>query len=293
VIWPSILLGYDGEGDRGGSPGELGRLSLPTEVVSSEYLKVEGRKFSSSRNVVLYVRDFLSRYSPDALRYYLAAAGPESSDTDFTWSEFVRRNNDELVAAWGNLVNRSLSFTAKNIGEVPAGRDLTAADRALLDTTAAAFGVVGGHLERSRMKAAVTEAMRTVAEANKYLSDEAPWKLRESDPERMRTILHVALQAVSDCNTILAPFLPHSAQQVHTWLGRDDVLAPVPQLREVDDLDGGPAYPILTGDYPSAPRWGREDLRTGVPVGAPTPLFAKLDPGVVDEELARIEDEAR
>src|SRR5437763_15000066 len=103
-----MLLGYSGKGSRNGKAGSLGALSLPTEVVSSEFLTMEGRKFSSSRSVVIYVRDFLDRYSADALRYYLSAAGPESNDTDFTWAEFVRRNNDELVAAWGNLVNRTL-----------------------------------------------------------------------------------------------------------------------------------------------------------------------------------------
>jgi methionyl-tRNA synthetase len=290
VIWPSILLGYDGGGSRGGAPGDLGRLALPTEVVSSEYLTMEGRKFSSSRAVVIYVRDFLSRYSPDALRFFLAASGPENQDTDFTWAEFVRRNNDELVAAWGNLVNRSLSFTAKNIGEVPAAGDLLDADHDLLRTTSGAFDAVGTSLDRSRMKAALTEAMRVVAETNKYLSEQAPWKLRESDPARMRTILHVALQAVSDCNTLLSPFLPHSAQQVHALLGREGVLAPTPDLREVDDLDGGPSYPVLMGDYDVPATWASRPITPGAPIGPPTPLFAKLDASVVDEELARMAD---
>ena len=120
-IWPAMLLGYSGLGARGGQPGPLGTLNLPTEVVSSEYLTMEGRKFSSSRAVVIYVRDFLERYDVDALRYYVAVAGPETQDTDFTWSEFVRRNNDELVATWGNLVNRAVSFAAKNIGVDPGG----------------------------------------------------------------------------------------------------------------------------------------------------------------------------
>jgi methionyl-tRNA synthetase len=293
VIWPSILLGYNGQGAHGGTPGDLGRLELPTEVVSSEYLRMEGRKFSSSRNVVIYVRDFLSRYSADSLRYYLSAAGPETNDTDFTWAEFVRRNNDELVAAWGNLVNRTLSFTAKNIGEIPPAGELQPADHDLLAATGAAFASVGADLERSRMKAAVSEAVRVVSEANKYLSEQAPWKLRESDPERMRTIMHVALQAVSDCNTVLAPFLPHSAQQVHELLGRDGVLAPSPQLLEVEDLDGGPGYPVLTGNYDDvAHSWQRALVRPGMPVAPPTPLFTKLDPSVVDEELARMEVES-
>jgi methionyl-tRNA synthetase len=287
-IWPAELLGYDGNGSKGGSPGQLGSLQLPSEVVSSEFLTMEGRKFSSSRNVVIYVRDFLSRYSPDTLRYYLTAAGPESNDTDFTWSEFVRRNNDELVAAWGNLVNRTLSFTAKNIGSVPAAGDLTAVDRDLLGAHQAVFAEVGQDIEHSRMRAGLSGAMGLVQQTNKYLSDTAPWKLRETDPERMKTILHVALQLVSDCNTMLSPFMPHSSQQVHELLGADGVLAPQPELREVDDLDGGPAYPVLTGDYETGGRWARTPLTVGSPIAPPTPLFAKLDPAVIDEELARM-----
>jgi methionyl-tRNA synthetase len=291
VIWPSILLGYDGEGSHGGSPGELGRLELPTEVVSSEFLTMEGRKFSSSRSVVILVRDFLSRYSADSLRFYLSTSGPENQDTDFTWAEFVRRNNDELVAAWGNLVNRTLSFTAKNIGTIPESGELSDVDRQLLAATSGAFDMVGAHLERSRMKAGITEAVRVVAEANKYLSEQAPWKLRESDPQRMHTILHVALQAISDCNTVLSPFLPHSAQQVHEMLGRNGVLAPQPRLDDVDDLDGGPSYPVLTGDYALDARWESEPITAGVEVTPPVPLFAKLDTSVVDEELARMSAE--
>ena len=92
---------------------------------------MEGKKFSSSRGVVIYVRDFLERYDPDALRYFIAVAGPETQDTDFTWSEFLRRNNDELVAGWGNLVNRTVSMIAKNVGEIPPPGELTDADRGL------------------------------------------------------------------------------------------------------------------------------------------------------------------
>jgi methionyl-tRNA synthetase len=290
-IWPAELLGYDGRGAKGGSPGKYGDLQLPTEVVSSEFLTMEGRKFSSSRNVVIYVRDFLSRYSPDTLRYYLTAAGPESNDTDFTWSEFVRRNNDELVAAWGNLVNRTLSFTAKNIGTIPAAGDLQPVDHALLAAHEATFAQVGHDIEHSRMRAALGGAMGLVTQTNKYLSDEAPWKLRESDPERMKTIMHVALQLVGDCTTMLSPFMPHSSQQVHELLGGAGVLAPQPELRDVDDLDGGAAYPVLTGDYATGAHWGRTALAVGTPVATPTPLFAKLDASVVEEELARMAQE--
>jgi len=287
-IWPAMLLGYSGRGASGGTPGALGALNLPTDVVASEYLTMEGRKFSSSRSVVIYVRDFLERYDVDALRYYLAVAGPENQDTDFTWSEFIRRNNDELLANWGNLVNRSVSFAARNIGAIPEPGALTDADRELVQRSRVAFKNVGDHLSRSRFKAAINETMRTLAEANKYLSDQAPWKLRESDPERMRTILHVALQLVDDGKTLLTPFLPRSSQKVYEMLGGSGVWSPMPRIDEVSE-DDGPAYPVITGDYPGAARWQSEPIRPGTPLQPPTPLFAKLDPGLAEEELARLE----
>jgi methionyl-tRNA synthetase len=287
-IWPAMLLGYGGLGARGGSPGPLGTLNLPSEVVSSEYLTMEGKKFSSSRAVVIYVRDFLARYDVDALRYYVAIAGPENQDTDFTWREFVRRNNDELVATWGNLVNRAVSFAARNIGSIPEAGALTALDADLLAGSRRAFDTVGEHLGASRFKFAITEAMRTVAEANKYFSEQAPWKLRESDPERMRTVLHVALQLVDDAKTLLTPFLPRSSQQVYEMLGGTGTWSDMPHIAEVDE-DGGAPYPVITGRYDGAARWSSAPLRAGTPLAVPAPLFTKLDPAVVDEELARLE----
>ncbi len=287
-IWPAMLLGYDGLGARGGTSGPLGRLNLPTEVVSSEYLTMEGRKFSSSRSVVIYVRDFLARYDVDALRYYVAIAGPENQDTDFTWSEFVRRNNDELVATWGNLVNRAVSFAARNIGSIPEAGPLTTLDHDVLARSRRAFVPVGEHLAASRFKFAITEAMKTVAEANKYFSEQAPWKLRESDPERMRTVLHVALQLVDDAKTLLTPFLPRSSQRVHEMLGGVGPWSDRPHIEEVDE-EGGPAYPVITGHYDGAARWASQPLRTGTLLAAPVPLFTKLDTSVVAEEHARLE----
>jgi methionyl-tRNA synthetase len=286
-IWPAMLFGYSGEGDKGGTPGSLGVLNRPTEVVSSEYLTMEGRKFSSSRSVVIYVRDFLDRYDVDALRYYVAVAGPESQDTDFTWTEFIRRNNDELVANWGNLVNRAISFAARNIGSIPRAGTLTEPDLAILERSRQAFGLVAEPLSRSRFKAAITAAMRTTADANKYLSDQAPWKLRETDPERMRTICHVALQLVDDAKTLLSPFLPRSSQRVYEMLGGTGEWSGMPRIDEVNE-DGGPSYPVITGDYDVAARWEHRPIRPGTPLQPPRPLFAKLDPSVADEELARL-----
>ena len=286
-IWPAELLAYDGRGARGGEPGVYGDLQLPTEVVSSEFLTMEGKQFSSSRGVVILVRDVLARYQPDALRYFISAAGPENNDTDFTWAEFVRRTNDELVAGWGNLVNRTATLVHKNFGQIPPAGDLTDDDRALLAATAQGFATVGALIERHRQKQALAEAMAVVAEANKYLSDQAPWKLKD-DLARMGTVLHVAVQAITDCRTLLAPFLPFSAQLVHEAFGGTGVVSPMPEIREVDDLDGGPAYPVLTGDYTAGSRWVSVPVVAGTVVGAPSPIFTKLDPSVVDDELARL-----
>jgi methionyl-tRNA synthetase len=286
-IWPAMLLGYNGEGAKGGEPGSLGRLNLPSEVVSSEYLTMEGRKFSSSRHVVIYVRDFLSRYDADALRYYIAVAGPETQDTDFTWAEFLNRNNGELVAAWGNLVNRSISMAAKNFGEIPEAGELTDADRALLERSRNAFEVVGAELSRSRFKNAITEAFAVVREANKYLADQAPWKLKD-DPDRQRSILHVALQIVDDAKTLLTPFLPSSSNKVYKMLGGEGVWSAMPEIHEVDE-EGGVPYPVITGAYADeVATWESKPIRPGTPLSAPTPLFTKLDPKIVDEELARL-----
>lgn len=292
-IWPAELLGYAGKGSKGGAPGLFGDLELPTEVVSSEYLNVDGQQFSTSRGVVIYVRDMLSRYQPDALRYYLSVAGPETNDTDFTWAEFKRRTNDELVAGWGNLVNRTASMVHKNFGQVPAPAQRLDVDEALLAQTTTAFGRVGDLLGHHHNRQAVSEVMRVVQEANRYISETEPWKLK-NDPDRLATVLHTATQAVSDLNTMLAPFLPHSAQQVHELLGGTGTIAPQPRIDEVTDLDDpSRAYPVITGDYrlgETVAPWAPRAVVPGTPVGKPTPVFTKLDDSVVEEEIARVRE---
>jgi len=288
-IWPAQLLGYAGKGSHGGEPGAYGVLNLPTEVVSSEYLTMEGKKFSSSKSIVIYVRDFLCRYQADALRYFICAAGPESNDTDFTWSEFVARTNNELVAGWGNLVNRAASMIARNFGAIPPAAELQEIDQAVLATVLSGFETVGDLIGRNRMRHGISEAMRIVGEVNKYVTDTAPFQLKGDDQrERLGTILHVLAQATLDCNTLLAPFLPASANAVHATFGGEGSFMPMPQLVHVDDLDGGPAYPIITGDYSATPRWESRPVTVGAKVAKPTPIFVKLDPGIVDEELGRL-----
>ncbi|GCE75783.1 methionine--tRNA ligase [Cellulomonas biazotea] len=288
-IWPAELMGYDGRGNKGGTPGPYGNLQLPTEVVSSEYLNVAGEQFSTSRGVVILVRDMLSRYQPDALRYYLSVAGPETQDTDFTWAEFKRRTNDELVAGWGNLVNRTANMIHKNFGAIPEPGPLQPVDEALRATTAAGFETVGRLLGEHRNRQAIGEAMRVVQESNRYLSETEPWKL-SGDRERLGTVLHTAAQAVADANTLLAPFLPFAAQQVHETLGGTGTFAPMPRIEEVTDLDDASrTYPIITGDYSATPRWASTALVPGTAVEKPVPVFTKLDDAIVEQEIARAE----
>jgi methionyl-tRNA synthetase len=289
VIWPSILLGY---GDDGVYGAGLGDLELPDNVVSSEFLTMEGKKFAASRGIGIYVRDFLSRYDPDALRYFLSVAGPETQDTDFTWSEFVRRNNDELVATWGNLINRTLASAYRNFGSVPEPGELTDADRALLAEVEAGFESVGSAIEAARFKSGVQEAMRLAGLANQYISEQEPWALLMEDRERAGTILWVALRAIDNLKILLTPYLPFGAQALHELLGYDGWLSGPLEFRTVEE--DGRSHVVLTGDYGSwVGSWEPSALPAGQPLREPRPLFQKLDPErVVADELARMEASA-
>ncbi len=295
-IWPAELLGYAGKGTKGGEAHEYGELNLPTEVVSSEFLTMSGSKFSSSKGVVIYVKDFLAEFGPDPLRYFIAVAGPENHDTDFTWDEFVRRINNELANGWGNLVNRTVSMAHKNFGEVPAAGELTDADRKILALAEETFTTAGENLAAAKFKNAVSAIMHLVGEANAYIAEMEPWKLAkdEADRERLGTVLHTALQVVADANTMLTPFLPHTAQKVHETLGRDGVWAALPEIKEVvDDApvepvgaglpDPGQSYPVIIGDYTvEQARWERTEVVAGTALSKPKPLVAKLDPELAE-----------
>ena len=295
-IWPAELLGYRGEGSREGTVGQLGSLELPTEVVSSEYLTMSGSKFSSSKGVVIYVKDFLEEFGADPLRYFIAVAGPENNDTDFTWDEFVRRINNELANGWGNLVNRTVSMAHKNFGEVPTPGELSDADQAILDLASRTFDEAGDALSHSRFKQGITKIMHVVGEANAYIAEQEPWKLAkdESQRERLATVLWTALQVVSDCNTMLTPFLPHTAQAVHETLGRDGVWAALPEVVEVTDdqpvepvgaglPEKGRSYPVIMGNYRDQQAvWKRIDVVPGTALSKPRPLIAKLDPELAE-----------
>jgi methionyl-tRNA synthetase len=284
VIWPSILLGY-GEGGQTGAG--RGRLELPYEVVSSEFLTMEGRKFSSSRKAYVLVGDFLDRYDADALRYYLAAAGPENQDTDFTWAEFVRRNNDELVGTWGNLVHRTLVNAHRNFGAVPEPGPQREKDRLLVERVERGFAFVGELLDGARFKLAIQETMALAAAVNQYLGDEEPWRRVNEDRARAATVLHTAIRCVDSLKTMFSPFLPFSSQRVHELLGRPGVIAPQP--RAATHHEDGREHVVLEGDYQEEPRWRPQPVVAGTRLPPPSPLFRKLDQSVVSEELARME----
>ena len=282
-----MLLGYQKGGEYGAGKAPL---ELPDNVIASEFLTMEGQQFSSSRQHVVLLRDFLDRYDPDPLRYYLVAAGPETQDTDFTWSEFVRRNNDELLANWGNLVNRTLTSAYRNFGAVPQPRELTSEDTALLEGVAGGFAVVGAHIESGRFRAALGEVMRLASTVNQYVSDQAPWALVKADEARAGTVLYVALRAVDSLKTLFTPFLPFTSQRVHELLGYEGYIAGPLEFREVDE--DGAAHTVLTGDYASwVGTWAPSELPPGQGLREPAPLFKKLDEGIVDEELQRMAEE--
>ena len=268
VMWPAILMG-------------AGDLHLPDEIVASEFLHIEGRKFSTSRGQVIYVKDVLDQYDPDALRYYLMIAGPENQDTDFTWSEFVRRNNDELVATWGNLVHRTLVNAHRNFGAVPQPGNLTGIDESLIKEVEAALDEVAKHLQEARFQNALKLAMGIASRVNVYLGTEQPWHTIKSDRERAGTVLYVALRCVDNLKTMLTPFLPFSAQRLHAMLGYEDVIAPQPDVREFSE--NGASHTVITGEYEAVDRWRPSQLEPGRTLPAPQALFKRLD-DVSEEE---------
>ena len=226
---------------------------------------------------MIYVGDFLSEFGPDALRYFIAVAGPENQDTDFTWDEFVRRTNFELANEWGNLVNRSISMAHKNVGAIPRPA------RPPTPTPSCSRSRAAGVRHRRRAARRATGSSRRSARrcgwsaaANRTCRTRSRGSARTTR-DRRDTILHTALQVVQDANTLLTPFLPHAAQQVHAALGRRRACGR--RSREIGRgrrprRDRPPAYPVLTGDYTGEQaRWESTPIEVGRPLAKPTPLF--------------------
>ena len=251
LIWPAMLMGYNDD------------LNLPYDVPANEFLTIEGRKLSTSHNWAVWLPDYLSRYDPDPLRYLLSINMPETGDTDFSWREFVRRNNDELVATYGNLVNRVLTFVYRNFdGCVPTPSNTSASPTQLEINSATKFNDVGRLLSDCHFKQAIMRAMSLAHETNRYLDEKSPWKVIKEDRQAAADSLYVALYAISCLKTALYPCLPFSSQKVHEYLG----------------------FTGSVEDY----GWRPQELPPGQKLREPKPLFSKLDEKVAEEETKRL-----
>ncbi len=275
VIWPGMLIGY-------------GNLNLPYDVPANEYLTLEEKALSKSRRWVIEVLDFLSRYDPDTLRYILSINMPETRDTNFSWGEYVRRTNDELVATYGNLVHRTLSFAQRNFeGRVPEPGDLSEADAAILARADGAFQVAGDLLEACKFKAAITEIMAVAHEANRYLDAKAPWFQIKTDRRAAATTIYTCLCVINNLKVLLAPFLPFSSQRLHKLLGYEtDIFGR--QYTEVVQEETRSHLVLRYDGSALAARWEPSRVPPGQKLPPPTPLFTKLDDSIVEQELARM-----
>jgi methionyl-tRNA synthetase len=287
VIWPAELMGVE----RLDEDDPTKQLNLPYDVPANEFMNLEGQGMSGSRNWAVWIADALDRYSPDALRYYLTVAMPETRDTDWLWDDFVRRNNDELVATWGNLVNRALTFAYRRLeARVPQPGPLEDVDSSLLDQIEQGFQPIGELIARCRFRAALAEVMALAREANRYLDDKGPWFQIKEDRDAARTTIYVALRAIDSLKTLFAPFLPFSSQLVHRFLGCEGNLFGRSYTESFQE-SGGRAHEALCYDGSQAVgEWRASSLPAGQQLLHPEPLFPKLDDNVAEEERRRLEE---
>jgi len=242
VIWPAMLMGYGG-------------LNLPTDVPANQYITFKGKKASKSQGVGRSIGWYAERLEPDSIRYAIASVLPEQNDTDLSDNEIIRRVNEELVATWGNLVNRVLSFTERNFeGKVPSPGPLTATDEALIAAVDKTLQTTAGHIEAIELRAGLRTAMDAASEVNAYLNAEEPWHVLKVDPGRAGTILWTAIQAISGIRVALAPYLPWTTGAVGEMLGLS----------------------------PEVTAWERIPVAGGSGLGRVAPLFAKLEDDVLD-----------
>jgi methionyl-tRNA synthetase len=283
VYWQAQLLGV-GTWDE----GDPRPLNLPYDVAANEFMNVEGAKFSKSRNWAIWLPDVLGRYDPDALRYYVAATMPETRDSEFAWGDFVRRNNDELVATWGNLVNRVLSFAYRHWeGRIPDPEGLRPEDTRLLQLVEAGFPAASEHLEAVRLRPALSEAIGLAGEVNRYLDQQGPWFAIKSDRLAAAKTIYTALRAIDSLKVLLAPFLPFSAERLHRFLGFDRPL--FGDLRIETFREAERQHQALVYDASSASgRWQPSDLLPGQALRTPEPLYLKLENEIVETEGARL-----
>jgi len=250
LVWPAMLMGY-------------GSLNLPYDVPANEFLTIEGKKLSTSRGWAIWLHDYLERYEPDPLRYTLAVNMPDTGDSDFSWREFLRRNNNELVATYGNLAHRVLTFAYRNFdGAVPAPGELDEHSQSLLHGAEVTLDSVDKLLYRCEFKGAVKEAMSLAQEANRYLDEQAPWKTIKTERETSAKSVYTILSVLAALKTVFYPFLPFSSEKLHSSLGFDG------SVKEAG--------------------WKVQFLPPGQKLRQPQPLFVKLDEDIVAKESSRL-----
>ena len=292
ALWPAQLMGA-GTKFLQIFAEEDEPLTLPYDVPANQFMNLEGRKISGSRNWAVYGRDALTRYDPDALRYYLTVNMPENKDSDWDWSEFVARNNNELVATWGNLANRVLSFSYKNWeGHVP-GVDLSSlrpADLELLAVIGKGFDIVGAELEAVRLRSAIGEAMKVATAVNVYLDVNAPWSAIKTDRDGAAKTVYTALRAIDSLKVLFAPFLPFTSERLHKFFGNESSLFGDQYTQEISDALG--IHKVLryrdSEQHGQVIFWQPSQLQPGTKLNQPGPLFKKLEDKVIEEERAKL-----
>ncbi|MBE0668954.1 MAG: methionine--tRNA ligase [Anaerolineales bacterium] len=286
--WPAELMGA-GEQFTEIFAGDKVKLTLPYDVPANQFMNLEGKKISGSGNWGVWGLDALTRFDPDALRYYLTVNMPEAKDSDWDWAEFVARNNNELVATWGNLANRVLAFCYKNWdGHVPDVdlSTLRPADLELLATIENGFNTVGAELEAVRLRSALSETMKLATVVNQYLDVNAPWSAIKVDKGEAGKTVYTALKAIDSLKVMFAPFLPFTCEKLHGFFNYETPLFGEQFTETVKDSLG--EHTVLRYKSIEGLQWKPSDLQPGKKLNQPGPLFKKLEESVIEEERARL-----
>jgi methionyl-tRNA synthetase len=287
--WPAELMGAGSAFMEVFAGEKNAPLILPYDVPANQFMNLESQKISGSRNWAVWGRDALTRYDPDAIRYYLTVNMPESKDSDWDWADFVARNNNELVATWGNLANRVLSFCYKHWEGVVPNVDVTTlrpADLELLSTIEAGFNSVGAELDAVRLRSALSETMKLATAVNQYLDVNAPWSAVKTDKDGAAKTIYTALKAIDSLKVMFAPFIPFTSERLHGIFAYETPLFGEQYTEEVNDAIG--SHKVLRYKPVEGLQWKPSDLKPGAKLNQPGPLFKKLEPTIIDEERGRL-----
>lgn len=286
--WPAQLKGAGKEFVEIFTEDEGALLNLPYDIPANQFMNLEGQKISGSRNWAIWGLDFLSRYDPDALRFYLTMNMPELRDSDWDWDEFIARNNNDLVANWGNLVNRVLPFAYKYWdGQVPDPGELRTIDKEIIATVEKGFKTIGEHLEAVRLRAALGEALRLAGEVNKYQATTSPWFEIKTDKNAAAKSIYTALRVIDSLKVLFAPFLPFSSERLHGYLGYSQPFYGEQYIEpQLDSL--GRHNVLRYRPTQLGAGWLPSDLPSGQRLAQSAPLFKKLEPSLAEQERSKL-----